>query len=191
MNKSHVKFGVFVVGMCIAMVIAFVSFRLLTKFIGAFNEGADPASIFRGHTLIVPDPQQAIWVTTSPQRGKLPSQAQLEEIISAYWLAWESMGQAHLTNDLRDLKTYWAGSAYEQVISGIDGEVRTDFVTHNHKLFLEYFSPDGSVVVFNDDNFFIRRTIGDYDLSLQASADIIMTLDQGFWRIRRLTITYS
>lgn len=191
MNKSQIKFGLFVVGLVMAMVMGFVGFRLLTKFVGAFNEGADPASIFKGHILVVPDPAQVVWVTTSPEQGRLPSQAQLEEIISAYWLAWESVGRAHLTDDLRDLKTYWAGSAYTQILSGIDPEVRTNFVTHNHKLYLNYFSDDGSVVVFDDESFFLRRTIKDHDLSLQASAQIVMTLDQGFWRIRRITIDYS
>lgn len=192
MNKSQIKLGLFAIGLISAMVMAFVGFRLLTKFVGAFNEGADPASIFKGHVLVLPDSEQVVWVTTSPQEGRLPSQAQLEEIISAYWLAWESVGRAHFTNDLRDLKTYWAGPAYSQILSGISPDVRTDFVTHNHKLFLNYFSDDGSVVVFRDESFFVRRTIEDSNINirLQASAQIIMTLDQGFWRIRHITIDY-
>ncbi len=191
MNKSQLKFGLFVIGLLVAMVMSFVGFRLLTKFIQEFQQGADPASIFRGHTLVVPEPEKVIWVTTSPEEGRLPSQAQLEEIISAYWLAWESVGRAHLTNDLQDLKTYWAGSAYTQILSGIVPDVRTDFVSHNHKLYLTYFSDDSSVVEFHDESFFIRRTNDNKDLSLIASAQITMTLDQGFWRIRRITLDYS
>jgi hypothetical protein len=191
LNKPQLKFGLFIAGLLIAMLMSFVGFRLLTKFIQEFQQGADPASIFRGHTLVVPEPENVLWVTTSPEEGRLPSQAQLEEIISAYWLAWQSVGLASLTNDLQDLKTYWAGSAYTQVLSGIVPDVRTDYVTHNHKLNLVYFSDDGSVVEFRDESFFIRRTIEDNKLSLAASAQITMTLDQGFWRIRHITFHYS
>ncbi|QPC84959.1 hypothetical protein G4Y79_11490 [Phototrophicus methaneseepsis] len=196
LNKTQVKFGIFVVGMAVTAVLVVVGISLLSRFIAAFQQGADPASIFRGHTLAIPEREEAYWrsTRTSAAIGTneiLPKRSEYEEMISAYWLAWDALGRAHLTGDTSDMATYWAGAAYAQAMADISPEQSESLQTSGHVLRLTFFSEDGSVVAFEDEGFFITRVVHSSTFRLKTSASVVMTLDQGFWRIRQITLRYS
>ncbi len=189
-NKSRVKFTLFVAGIAILTLVTAAGISLLSGFIAYFQQGADPASIFRGHTLVVPQSDQARWLTVDAVEGKLPSQAQQEEVIAAYWLAWEALGRAHETGDTSDLLTYWAGAAYDHALVSINPDLPRAYAHAGHKLTMRFFSEDGSVTTFQDDGFSITQQSGGVEFTLHASALVVMTLDQGFWRIRQITLDY-
>jgi len=168
-----------------------IAFMLLSQFMAYFQQGADPASIFRGHSLYVPEEDQAIWQRISGAEGKTPSHPQTEEMIAAYWLAWEAIVSAHRTSDPADLLTYWAGSAYDQVLEGMALESHRITGHGEHHLRLTYFSVDGRVAGFEDTDFLLQQTINGTELELRVNATVVMTLDQGFWRIRLLTLSYD
>lgn len=191
MGKSRVKFGLFLVGISVSAVIALVGMLLLSQFIVYFQEGADPASIFRGHTLVLPAADDARWLTPTHIRGAAPSTAEQEAILSAYWLAWESLARAYETKNLADFKTYWSGDAYTQVVAGVDLDHPQMLDHTSHALRLTFFSDDGSVVAFEDGSFTLIREIKGNIITVQASASIVMTSDQGFWRIRTLILKYE
>ena len=187
-KKTRLKFALFVVGLFCAIPAALVGVSLLAQFVTAFQEGADPASIFRGHTLVVPEAEQARWLSVESDIGEPLSRAEQDEIIAAYWLAWDAWSRAHATGDTTDLKTHWAGTAYAQVIAGIDPSRKTDLVQTGHALYLVYMSDDGSVVVVRDEAFQMERAYPGGTIMLTPSASVIMTLDQGFWRVRSLVL---
>jgi hypothetical protein len=189
-SKSRVKFGFFIAGLVILVVVAAGSISLLASFVSYFQQGADPASIFRGHTLVVPEIAEARWLLVDETEGKAPSRAQQEELIAAYWLAWEALGRAHQTGDPSDLLTYWAGAAYDHALASIDPAGQQTYAHTGHRLTMHFFSEDGSVAAFQDDAFVITQQLGGEAVSLQASAQVVMTLDQGFWRIRQITLDY-
>ena len=185
MGKARVKFVIFIVAMSVVSVGALVGFTLLTQFVAYFQQGADPASIFRGHTLAIPETHQARW-------QRLPDgvlkKSEEEEILAAYWLAWEALSRAYVTGDTSDIPTYWAGAAYDHALQNMT----QDGMTHRlHRLNLEFFSDDGSVVAFRDRAFRMEQTVADVTILLNVDADIVMTLDQGFWRIRSITLYYE
>ncbi|GAB4530052.1 MAG: hypothetical protein OHK0046_50390 [Anaerolineae bacterium] len=187
-TKARLKFGIFVLGLGALVPAALLALSLLTQFITAFQKGADPASIFRGHILIIPEPEQAQWVSWDAAEGENPSQAEREEMIAAYWQAWEALDRAYQTGDTGDLATYWAGAAYEHALAGIPMEQRQSVSHSGHRLHLTFFAEGGSVAAFKDQGFSITyNPNGDL---LRASAEVVMTLDQGFWRVRSIQLNY-
>lgn len=189
--KARVKFMIFLGALVIAVPGVVISVSLVAQFVAYFQQGADPASIFHGHALIIPEAESARWANISQMDGTAPSLPQQEEIISAYWLAWEALGRAQQTDDLSDLPTYWAGSAYTQVVAGMPAEA-VQLQSHSgHTLHLSFFSADGSVAAFEDRNFSLVMSIHGISHSVDATASVVMTLDQGFWRIRQIEVRYQ
>lgn len=189
-RKTRSKLIIALWGMAIFIPLSWVVFWGLSDFLASFNEGADPASIFRGHQLILPESEQARYVPNENLEGKTPTQAEREEILAAYWLAWDVLARAHQTQKLDDLPTYWAGSALQFAQASIDDGTLSQFDTSNHTLRLVYLADDGSVVSLIDESFNVVRSVDDTQLTLTASASVLMTLDNGFWRIRLIEIDY-
>ena len=189
-SREELKFGVFLVLIVAGTVAAALGLSFLTQVVTAFQQGADPASIYRGHSLVIPTEDEGHWISLRGHNGTLPSQAEQEEILSSYWMAWEALSRAQLTGDSSDMTTYWAGSAYEQALLSLVSEQRLSTDHWGHKLNLTFFSRDHSVVRFEDVAFTMEQTIEDSIVSVQVSATVVMTLDLGFWRIRSLILTY-
>lgn len=155
----------------------------LSQFLSYFQQGADPASIFRGHELLIPEEDQAVWLSTAPLTGVSPSRSQQEELISAYWLAWESVSRAYATGLTDDLSTYWASPMLETLGNSIiAGQT---YQSSQHELSLLFFSDDRSVAQIHD-----RFDISANGIETSAEATVTLTLDTGRWRIRLLSIEY-
>ncbi len=182
-RKAQLKFGVFVAAVIVAIPAAALAVALLTQFVAAFQQGANPASIFHGHTLHLPAAAEARWLSVD---GAALSPAEQEEILAAYWAAWEAFARAQTTGDTSDLLTYWAGPAYQQALAGMASP--RAITHHGHHLRLTFLSDDGSVVAFDDAPFSLTE---DSSTALTASASVVMTLDQGFWRVRVMTLRYD
>ena len=189
-TKSQVKFIIFIFAIIIFVPLFGFTFSRVTGFVTSFQQGADPASIFRGHTLIVPEPEQAVWLPFAEDEGNPPTLAQSEEIIAAYYDGWEAVSRSYFTRDTTDLLTYWGGAAYESVLADITNPAITSQRHIGHHLELGFFSIDDSVIGFTDKRFWLTREIGGIEIEVQATAEVIMTNDNGWWRIRSLTIFY-
>ncbi|MDX2141269.1 MAG: hypothetical protein SF123_24505 [Chloroflexota bacterium] len=188
-GKARLKFSLFLFGSGLSLVMGLAIIALVTQFAAYFQQGANPASIFRGHSLYIPHDSEARW-QISDGDGKIPTPAERDEIIAAYWGAWEALGRAAQTGDTSDLLTGWAGAAYEHALAGIDADIRLTQLHSGHSLTLRYLSSDGSVVAFDDQNFTLTQKHEGAEVTLSVSASVVMTLDQGFWRIRQITLEY-
>lgn len=185
MSKQMVKFIIFIAALGVLAPVGWFGFRLMGDFIAAFNSGANPASIFHGNSLIVPDSRQARWLTVDPE-GKAPTQGQLEELIAAYYGAWEALARAHATGDPSDLPTYWAGAALDSARAATMG-TNVAFEHERHRLRLSFLSNDGSVARIHDERFIYRLD----GIDLTATSNAVLTLDNGFWRIRQYNIDFQ
>lgn len=190
-TKARLKMVFFAMFVAVAAPVGLASITLLTSFIASFQQGADPASIFHSHSLAIPTAYEAQWLSLPQHIDMQPSQAEQEAIISAYWLAWEAIEQAYATRDTSDLKTYWAGSAYQSILTNMDSDERLSLGQTHHQLHLRFFSADGTVAAFQDEGFKILQTVSSLSFKLEASASVVMTLDQGFWRVRYITLQYK
>lgn len=183
MTKIRAKLCLLGILLPIVLVLTLASFVGLSRFIAYFQQGADPVSIFRGNELTIPDETQAVWLSTTPKRGITPTKGQQEEIIAHYWQAWDDLSRAYELGDDTNLSTHWALPALALVQDAIDRDTTQMYETSHHQLQLVYFSDDRSVAHLND-TFLVSLKQG----ALKATATTTLTLDDGRWRIRLLTI---
>ncbi len=183
MTKTRTKIIIALVFTPILIAILLGLILGLSRFLSYFQQGADPASIFRGHELIIPEEDQAVWLSTAPLRGVSPSRSQQEELISAYWLAWQGVARAYETGLSHDLSTYWASPMLDTLADSIIAG--QDYQTSHHELSLLFFSEDRSVAQIHD-----RFDLYVNGIETSAEATATLTLDTGRWRIRLLTIEY-
>ncbi|MBX3082879.1 MAG: hypothetical protein KF716_14680 [Anaerolineae bacterium] len=197
-SKARLKLTIFLIALPVTFFGGLLGFRLLLAFITSFQQGADPASIFHGALLIVPSPDQVTWKSIEVSApAKQPDRGQQEQISAAYWGAWRSLERALMTGNTSDLATYWAGAAYQQVNALVQtnaGLPRTQRRTQTdlgHQLYLKFYAEDDSVIQFEDRNFSITYTTAGKSRTVHASASIVMTLDNGYWRIRLISLHYD
>lgn len=184
MSKIRTKALIFTFTLPIVMVLVAVIVFGLSQFVAYFQQGADPASIFRGNDLRLPDDTQAMWVSTIPQRGLSPSRGQQEELIAHYWSAWQAYSRAYMTQDTSDLSTYWALPALDQIRQAIQPDV--ELSTTQHQLTLLFYSDDRSVAQLHDQFLLISDA-----QRLSATAHTTLTLDNGRWRVRQIRLQYQ
>lgn len=190
MSKTTTKFIIFLIILAVAIPVGLLSITMLTQFVSYFQQGADPASIFHGHELVIPSADQARWLPDTFTEDVRISRSQREELISGYYRAWDAVSRAHETGDPTDLPTYWAGDALEQIRVSIDPEATLIQLHEQHRLQLTFFSDDGSVATLNDIGFHLIQTRDDVTIQTTVNASVVMTLDNGFWRIRLITLSY-
>lgn len=190
MSKNTTKFFIFLIVLAIVIPIGLLTITALTQFVAYFQQGADPASIFHGHELVIPSPDEARWLPDTFTENVRISRSQREELISGYFRAWDAVSRAHATGDPTDLPTYWAGDALEQIRASIDPDVEIIQVHEQHRLQLTFFSDDGSVATLNDIGFRLIQTRDGVTIESTVNASVVMTLDNGFWRIRLITLSY-
>lgn len=190
-GKARLKLMIFVGVTAAAIPLGVLVMIVLSQFVAYFQQGADPASIFRGHALIIPQPEEARWVIVDDAEGESLRRAEQEQILAAYWSAWAGLSRAHQTGDISDLPTYWAGAAYDQAIAGVLSDSTLRLAHGGHQLSLTFFSDDRSVVAFEDERFILDYHYEGYIISVQASASVVMTQDQGFWRVRQIAIRFN
>jgi hypothetical protein len=186
MDKTRLKQGIALGGVLVGVPLLLLAFLGLSNFIASFNQGADPASIFRGHALVIPAPDQARYVPNADFRGRTPTQAQREELLSAYWRGWEALARAGQTGDPADLPTYWAGSALAFAREAVTDGSLVVVASRGHQVRLTYLSGDGSLATLVDDGFTLETPVGPRTVTATAT----LTLDNGFWRVRQLRLDY-
>lgn len=189
MTISRAKFLIFLALVATLIPIALIGFVLLTQFITSFQQGANPASIFNGNQMIIPQPEQAQWQSLDEVQGKIPTSAQQEELLSAVWDAWEIIRRAYQTTDTSDLPTRWAGDAIQFVRQSITQTAPITWSHEGHRLWLTFLSDDGSVAHIYDE-FRLTQTDNRQAVTVTARASMILTLDNGFWRVRLITLQY-
>ena len=184
MTKTRTKIIIMLIFTPILIILLLGMVLGLSQFLTFFQKGADPASIFRGHELMIPEDEQAVWLSTAPIAGVSPSRSQQEELISAYWEAWLAVSRAYETGLSNDLSTYWASPILETLSTSIIAG--QEHQTSHHELSLLFFSDDRSVAQLQDD--FLLSVNG---IETSATATITLTLDTGRWRIRFMTLAYN
>lgn len=140
--------------------------------------------------MIIPKPEQVQWQSVDAVTGKMPTTAQQEELLVAVWDIWEMVNRAYQTGDISDLPTRWAGDAIEFLRQGIYQNQLMTWLHDGHRLTLTFFSEDGSVAHVHDD-FTLTQIRNHQSVVVTVHATMILTLDNGFWRVRLITLQYD
>ncbi len=159
------------------------------------NTGADKASILH---LEVPTEKiyapKISWGSLDNPGRPMEDQT-LKEIERDYLKAWHVRNIAYLKNDYYGLADFYTDSAriklYEHIDLNSEKNVRFKGTTLEHYPELDFYNEDGTLVVFTDKHVerYQETYEGDSLLFQQkdtTSYQIMMLLEDGFWRIRHL-----
>ncbi len=137
----------------------------------------------------------AHWVNTTPLYGLKPDSFQLNEIETAYLEAWQALNLCHRSKETTLLKDHFA----ENLWSKLDALVydQEDHLLQQadleHQLDLHTFALDKQLVAFKDWGVRLKKNIHEiesgrlvYSGIQPSNYEVVMTLDDGRWRIRHM-----
>jgi len=184
----------------IFLILSFIGINTLIIFgIGAIlsylNTGADKSTMLHLEQEVHEVYLAKVKWTDTIGEGRPMSKQILGEIERDYKRAWYVRNLAFRTNDMQGLKDYYTDSSLVKLkrILAFNKEEDTHVLTTtlNHNPDLEFFSADGQLVVFQDNNVTRYSQTFKKDKLLFSKKDttnyrVIMLLEDGFWRIRHL-----
>ncbi len=159
------------------------------------NTGADKASI-----LHLEEPMEKVYAPkvvwgNLDNPGRPMEKQTLQEIERDYLNAWHVRNIALKDNDVYGISDFYTDSARIRIIEHIDLNIKNKIffkeTTLSHYPELDFYSEDGTLVVFTDKNVErYQETYNKYSLLLHkkdtTNYQIMMLLEDGFWRIRHL-----
>lgn len=135
-----------------------------------------------------------LWDTTNIEGRPIEKQT-LQDIQKDYLNAWYIKAIALQTNDAKGIDNYYTDSTrvqlYQQIEYNKTQKIHIESTTLQHNPALYFYSQDGQLVVFNDTNVVsYNKTYVNNQLILKAydtaTYQVVMLLEDGFWRIRHL-----
>jgi hypothetical protein len=196
-GKSRLKFtiAVGVGGLILVGVLALIAG--LGRLLAYFSTGADPAGIFQlVPTVPVDLPDRVVWLDDLPSaaEGSVMAPYTRDQIAGAYLHAWTQLNISYELNKPYGLKTYFSAPALDAASSAITSTVAAGWQIRqnnlHHALALAFFSDDGAVVAFTDQNaHVVQQILGDEGELVEVIEstnryDVVMRLEDGNWRIR-------
>ena len=159
------------------------------------NTGADRTSMLH---LEVPMDEvyrpKVEWITLE-NPGRPMEQQTLGEITNDYMNAWHVRNIAFKKNDYYGIKDFYTDSVRVRLYENIDRNLQNNNwykrTTLSHNPEIDFYSTDGTMVVFKDHNVTEYQEIYSGEDLLYTERDtisyhVMMLLEDGFWRIRHL-----
>jgi len=134
------------------------------------------------------------WIHLENPGRPMESQA-LGEITNDYMNAWHVRNIAYKKNDSYGIEDFYTEDARTQLYSNIDlNKAKNQYykrTTINHNPSLDFYTADGTMVVFKDYNVEEYQEVYEGENLLFKEKDttsyqVMMLLEDGFWRIRHL-----
>jgi len=167
----------------------------ISSVLSYLNTGADKSSML--HLEVPMEKVYAPKVTWGPldNPGRPMEKQTLQEIERDYLNAWHVRNIAYKKNDRYGIADFYTDSARARIFEHIDLNIKNKNsikeTSLEHFPELDFYSEDGTLVVFTDKNVERYQEIYEGDSLLlkqkdTASYQIMMLLEDGFWRIRHL-----
>ena len=195
MPKYLVKRALWLVIVVVVLVGIWQSFVGVANLSVYFQHGANPASALNIVPNVPPDLSVGLtWTADDTDTGRVLERATRTEIESVYLRAWLQWNLSFVKNAPYGLKTYFVGPALDAVTNDVQtiaiqgwqvGQVDTA-----HTLHLHFYSADGSIISFTDEQavvvHIIRDKTGAIVLTQESEAryQVVMLLEDGNWRVR-------
>lgn len=190
-NKNIVRVGLIVSFLAINALLLFG----ISSVFSYLNTGADRSSM-----LHLASPLKNMYLpkidwTNLENPGRPMEEHTLQKIEKDYLSSWYIRNQAYLNNENHGIDDYFTESAREKIYKIIainkanNTSVNTTTITHYPEL--EFYSSDGKLVVFTDNNVLsYSEVFTDNKLVVRQrernTYQIMMLLEDGFWRIRQM-----
>ena len=134
------------------------------------------------------------WINLENPGRPMEEQA-LGEITNDYMNAWHVRNIAYKKNDRYGIEDFYTDSARVRLYDNIDLNKKNNHwykrTTLNHNSSLDFYTADGTMVVFKDYNVEEYQEVYEGETLLSKEKDttsyqVMMLLEDGFWRIRHL-----
>lgn len=182
------------------LIVTFLAINMLIIYgIGAawafMNTGADKTSMLHLEVPMDDVYKPNLEWTNLENPGRPMEEQALGEITNDYMNAWHVRNIAYKKNDRYGIEDFYTDSArvrlYETIDLNIENKNWYKRTTLNHHSSLDFYTADGTMVVFKDYN------VEEYQETYQGeqllfrekdttSYQVMMLLEDGFWRIRHL-----
>lgn len=182
------------------LILSFIGLNLLlvsgiSSILSYLNTGADKSKML--NLALGAEPvykPQLVWKDSiNPSRPiEKPTK---KRVAQDYLNAWYVREVALATGETKGIADYYTSNAREKITRILTenkaAQTRIESTSLNHELHLEFYSADGQLISFTDQNVLeVQRVFSEDQLVLQTrdTSDyrVIMLLEDGFWRIRQL-----
>ena len=174
--------------------ISVILLAVLAKLIGYFGTGADKQSMLNI------TPQQLLkhqpkidWLPDQIVDGRIINDYLRQDIETAYTQAWHILNLAMRQGNTSHLGDYYTDEILERITQELSDS--SDFIKEQvdvkHTIQINHFALDNQLVAFRDSNVELIKRISKEGALLSSykstfDFDVVMTLDDGRWRIRHL-----
>ena len=205
MSKNLLKLLLWAAIFAIGTLLSYWLLLGITGLISYFQQGADVSSALHNIPALPSDlTVRWQWLPDDPDTGRQMEPFTRVQIESSYLRAWLQWNLSYTQRKPYGLTTYFSGPALADLDESIKQSAANNIypagwkvtqVDNAHNLQLHFYSADGSIVSLTDQNALVMETIQDsknaliYSGENQASYDVVMFLEDGYWRIRHLVRT--
>ncbi|MRH99818.1 cellulase family glycosylhydrolase [Kriegella sp. EG-1] len=183
-----------------ALIVTFLAINALVIYgLGAawsfMNTGADKTSLLHLEVPMEDVYKPSInWINTDNPGRSMDKQA-LGEITNDYMNAWHVRNIAYKKNDKYGIEDFYTDSArvrlYDNIAMNLKNNNWFKRTTLSHNSALDFYTADGTMVVFKDYNVEEYQETYEGDQLVFKEKDttsyqVMMLLEDGFWRIRHL-----
>ncbi len=182
------------------LIVTFVAINaLVISGIGAawafMNTGADKTSMLHLEVPMEDVYKPSLTWENLKNPGRPMEQQALGEITNDYMNAWHVRNIAYKKNDRYGVEDFYTDSARARLYENIDLNVKNNNwykrTTLSHNSSLDFYTADGTMVVFKDYNVEEYQETYEGEKLLYTEKDttsyqVMMLLEDGFWRIRHL-----
>ena len=187
----------------LSIIIGFVLINLLivsvvSKIYYEFNSGADRARALHIELNKNDYYLPSISIKTSNLKGRKLNDEILKKIKKDYLNAWYVKSYALKNNDIESFKDFYTDSAQvkltELISYNIKNKINVASTSLKHNLEINFFSEDGQLIFLKDKNVEEINNISKNNISIHKEKsindyDVVLLLEDGFWRIRHLIRT--
>lgn len=112
------------------------------------------------------------------------------QVASAYLRAWAAISRWQSVGDRAAVDDTFTGQA-EDAVAGLDPDPSLLTVDLRHRLTLTFFALDGATIAFRDTGALVVRgtgvgTAADSYVLTRETLDVVMELEDGYWRVAQL-----
>lgn len=133
------------------------------------------------------------WQPDSPETPRRMEAFTREAVTRDYLLGFEELTYSLFTGEGAGLRSYFQEGALADAHLAATSPARTKFTDWDHRLTLHFYAPDGATVAFSDTYRYAQGVLTGGDLAdvriAERSLDVIMTLDDGTWRVHHWRVT--
>lgn len=110
-----------------------------------------------------------------------------DQLTNDYLLAFEELTYSLYTGEQGGLDSYFQEGALADALLATGTSLRSQFIDWDHRVNIHFYAPDGGTLGLTDTYYYAQGVLTEGDLVdvrvAQRKLDVIVTLDNGAWRI--------